>query len=95
MASDHDLLTAARAVMPWRAERDRLAARIAMMEYLGDWPVYVRDDGVITCSQPGCEEEGWDWSEIGRRTNVRAFFEALVLHARQQHGIKLEGGTVD
>lgn len=53
------------------------------------WPIYVTDTGTIFCDFDNCIEE-YEFSEIGRRTNIGELIKALKQHSITVHGIELE-----
>lgn len=57
---------------------------------VSEWELYIQDYGQVYCNQPGCPDEGdWNWSPIGRRTNMGEFLKELKRHAKVDHGIHL------
>ena len=55
---------------------------------LADWPVYVNDEGVVSCHHPECGEDPWTPAAIGRRTAFKAVMDALAEHMRVDHGVE-------
>jgi hypothetical protein len=57
---------------------------------VGDWPVYISDTWRVECyqSDPCCDDT--EFPNPGRRTTVAELEQAIIDHARREHGIELE-----
>jgi hypothetical protein len=53
-----------------------------------EWPIYITDTYHVECHKPGCEDE--EFPHPGRRVTVAEFLDAVIEHARTEHGLTIE-----
>lgn len=50
-----------------------------------EWPLYVTDEGRVSCNKGGCDEGDFLWRTSSRRIDLDDFLTALYLHADGDH----------
>jgi hypothetical protein len=66
---------------------DTLQITLTQLAEIAEWPLYVTDEGRVSCNAPSCPDGTEDFTQhtSGRRIDLSEFLWALHTHATTDH----------